>query len=156
MGIFRSGIYVRSFVLAFHKEQIQLWLFMKDLTVDDNFPTWFGFCLLSMINQQEMWNCETEEQPVGAEHFAYLKLFLSSNQPNSIENLKRNLMTLLPLLLLTLHETCFLIVCYSIFSMAPTFPPQKYIIPSSPELVYCDKQSAPSASRPNWFGWCTA
>lgn len=126
MGIFRSWIYVRSFVLAFHKEQIQLWLFMKDLTVDDNFSTWFGFCLLSMINQQEMWNCETEEQPVGAEHFAYLKLFLSSNQPNSIENLKRNLMTLLPLLLLTLHEICFLIVCYSIFSMAPTFPPKIY------------------------------
>lgn len=44
-----------------------------------------------------------EEQPVGAEHFAYLKLFLSSNQPNSI----CNLMTLLPLLLLTLHEICF-------------------------------------------------
>lgn len=70
-----------------------------------------------------------EEQPVGAEHFAYLKLFLSSNQPNSIENLRRNLMTLLPLLLLTLHEICFLIVCYSIFSMAPTFPPKNILFP---------------------------
>lgn len=38
-------------------------------------------------------------------------------------------MTLLPLLLLTLHEICFLIVCYSIFSMAPTFPPKNILFP---------------------------
>lgn len=104
------------------------------MVIYERFDSWWQFpylvWVLPLEHDKSARNVKlAEEQPVGAEHFAYLKLFLSSNQPNSIENLRRNLMTLLPLLLLTLHEICFLIVCYSIFSMAPTFPPKNILFP---------------------------
>lgn len=82
------------------------------IVIYERFDSWWQFpylvWVLPLEHDKSARNVKlAEEQPVGAEHFAYLKLFLSSNQPNSIENLKRNLMTLLPLLLLTLHAICF-------------------------------------------------